>query len=82
MSAGTTSAWTRVASTITATAMPRPIDLMVTTLARAKARNTQAMIAAAPVTSRPLRSSPSATARRLSWVRCHTSCMRVSRKTS
>jgi len=42
--------------------------LMVTTLASAKARKTQAMIAAAPVTRRPLRSRPSATAARLSPV--------------
>jgi hypothetical protein len=82
ISAGTTSALTSEASTITATAMPTPMDLMVTTLASANARNTHAMIAAAPVTRRPLRSSPSATAVRLSPVRCHASCMRVSKNTS
>ena len=82
MTAGTTSARTSVASTITATAMPMPIDLMVTTLASAKARKTHAMIAAAPVTRRPLRSRPSATAVRLSPVRIHASCIRVSRNTS
>src|SRR5207249_2817450 len=46
---GTTSARTRVASTITATAMPKPMDLMsVMLLPSAKPMNTHAMIAAAP----------------------------------
>ncbi len=62
--------------------MPMPVALMVTTRARPKATKTVIMIAAAPVTRRPLRSRPSATAARLSRVRRHASCMRVSMNTS
>src|SRR5207245_2293115 len=58
--AGTTRARTIVASSATATARPRPTDLMITTSASANATKTPTMIAAAPVMSRPPRSSPPA----------------------
>ena len=44
-----------------ATARPTPIDLMITTCASPKAMKTVHMMAAAPVISRPLFSSPMAT---------------------
>src|SRR5258708_31802985 len=49
----------------TAIAMPSPIDLIRTTSARPKPKKTTNMIAAAPVTSRPLFSRPVATEWRL-----------------
>ena len=53
-----------------------------TTVASAKAANTDTMMAAALVMRRPVRSSPSATARVLSPVRSYSSCIRVSMSTS
>ena len=58
------------------------MDLMITTCARANAKNTVTMIAAAPVMSRPLFSSPSATPPWLSPVRRYSSWMRLISSTS
>jgi len=80
--AGTTSARTSVASIATASAIPSPMALMMTTSARANAPNTAIMIAAAPVMRRPLFSRPSATARVLSPVRRYSSWIRESSSTS
>ena len=82
MTAGTTSARTSVASIATAIASPIPMALMITTSARPKARKTVTMMAAAPVMSRPLRSSPDATAAVLSPVRTYSSWIRLTSRTS
>ena len=71
-----------VASIATAIASPMPIALMITTSARPKAMNTANMIAAAPVISRPVRSSPLATAAVLSPRRTYSSCIRLTSRTS
>ena len=47
-----------------------------------KPQNAATMITAAAVMIRPVRSSPSATARSLSWVSSHSSRIRLTRNTS
>jgi len=63
-------------------AIPTPIAFTTTMRARAKAAKTATMIAAALVIRLPVRSRPSATLRRLSPVRCHSSRMRERSRTS
>ena len=53
----------------TATAIPTPTDLIATLSAKANARKTETMTSAAPVITRAVRTSPSATAVVLSPVR-------------
>ena len=79
---GTMRMRTMVASTAIAIASPTPMALMITTLARANARKTATMIAAAPVISLPLFSRPIATAAWLSPVRLYSSWMRLINSTS
>ena len=80
--AGTRRARTTVASSATATAMPRPSALMSTTCEKTNEPATMTTMRAALVTIRPLRSSPRATAVRLSAPASNASFMRLSRKTS
>ena len=68
MNAGTSTPRTSVASTITASAMPSPRSLRKVTPLVTNVSQTTAMSAAAAVMSLPVRSSPTATARRLSPV--------------
>ena len=63
MAAGTSNARTMVASTTTAMPIPMPTAWTITERESPNPKNTAAMMAAAPVMSRPVRSSPAATAR-------------------
>ena len=72
-----------VASTMTAMPMPMPMALIIVTeLATPKPKNTPAMMAAAPVMSRPVWARLCTTASSLSPVRSHSSWVRLSRSTS
>jgi len=71
-----------VASTKIATARPKPNSCRPTTRPAMKPENAATITIAAAVTIRPVRSSPSPTARALSFVSSHASRMRVTRKTS
>jgi len=82
MVAGTSSVRTMVASTTTAMPIPTPTAWMMTDRASPKPKNTVAMIAAAPVIKRPVRSRPTATARALSPFRSYSSRTRLSSRTS
>ena len=82
MVAGTSSIRTMVASTSSATSMPMPIIFMNTMPLIENAPITTASSRAALVMMRPVRWTPVATERVLSWVRSHCSRMRESRKTS
>ncbi len=80
--AGTSKARTSVASTSTATARPTPIIAMNTMPEVAKAPTTTTKSSAALVMMPPVRCSPRATARVLSWLASHSSRIRESRNTS
>jgi hypothetical protein len=80
--AGTRTARTSVASMITANPAPMPNSCRKLTVAVAKAKKLTAISAAAAVTMRPLRVSPSVTAVRLSRPRSCSSLMRLSTMTS
>ena len=82
MVAGTSSARTIVASTTTARPMPMPTAWTITERARPKPKKTAAMMAAAPVMSRPVCARLWATARALSPVFSYSSYVRLSSSTS
>ena len=79
---GTSSARTIVASRKIATARPKPNSCSPSTRPAMNPENAATITIAAAVTMRPVRSSPSATARVLSFVSSQASRMRVTRKTS
>ncbi|TMQ26184.1 MAG: hypothetical protein E6K82_05315 [Candidatus Rokuibacteriota bacterium] len=81
--AGASSARTIVASTMTASPMPMPIALIIVTeFTTPKPKKTPAMMAAAPVISRPVWARLSRTAAALSPLFRYSSCVRLSSRTS
>jgi len=82
MVAGTSTMRTTVASTSTATAMPRPNSFNWRSTPSTNALKTHTMMSAAAVITRAVTASPSATAEALSPVRSNSSFMRDSRNTS
>ena len=82
MVAGTSTIRTMVASSRMAVANPTPIIFMVRSNSSMKLPKTTTMIAAAAVITLAVAARPSATDRRLSPVRRHSSRIRDSRNTS
>lgn len=69
------------ASRATAAARPTPAIAAPESPLRTKARKTHTMIRAAELMTRPVSASPTRTARALSFVCTHSSCMRLTRNT-
>ena len=83
MSEGTSTVRTTKASMMMAAAKPMPNSLMTKALlTKPKERNTRIMMSPAAVMTRPVSAWPRVTARWLSLLMAHSSCIRLTRNTS